>query len=219
MRYIRSFIAVNLPIAMVKKLQALQGEVRARAEHAGLKVGWVPAANMHVTLKFLAEIPEESLWAIRDTLQAKLQIATPFLATIREVGAFPDRQRPRVLWVGLACENDRLASLAKEMDDWLFDLGFARETRPFHPHVTLGRVKSGQADVLEGLAERELGSCPIREIVLYQSILKPKGAQYSELARIPLLSGKPASPQAPSIDEKSLDQKADLNDMNEPEEL
>jgi RNA 2',3'-cyclic 3'-phosphodiesterase len=190
METIRAFVALDLPVELIKKAADLQSELHQRAKLAGLGVAWVPANNMHVTLKFLAEIPQESVWAVRDRLGDLLRPMAPFSVVVRETGAFPSRERPRILWVGLTTEGEHLVQLAREIDQALTELGFAREERPFHPHLTLGRVKQGAVDVLEGLEQRELGTCTVQEVVLYQSVLRRQGAQYTMLARIPLASSK-----------------------------
>jgi 2'-5' RNA ligase len=96
-----------------------------------------------------------------------------------------------VLWVGVSGEG--LDALAGELDAWLGEeLGFAKEKRPFHAHLTLGRVKNGGGvDLLEGLDEHPFGSCVAHEVVLYKSVLQRRGAEYTPLARL-ALSGRDA---------------------------
>jgi 2'-5' RNA ligase len=185
-RRIRSFIAVNLPVLTIQKVGELQRELRDRARQAGLKVGWVPLSSMHITLKFLAEIPEESVWAVRDLLKERLPERSGFRLHVRGTGAFPNRQRPRVLWVGVDCAGGELARLAGDVDGWLEEIGFAREKRPFSGHLTLGRVKAGSADVLGGTEQVDFGDCSVSEVVLYQSVLRRQGAEYQPLAHIAL---------------------------------
>ncbi len=196
---VRAFIAVTPPIATINQVGDVQAELRARARQAGLKVGWVALANLHVTLKFLAEIPEESVYAVRDLLGDRLAGRAGFHLRLRGLGAFPSRTAPRVLWIGVESEGEALPHLAGEVDGWLGELGFAREKRAFSPHLTLGRVKGGAADVLEGLESTDLGSCAVSEVVLYQSVLKRQGPEYTPLARIPLRP-PPRAAEAPRPD-------------------
>jgi len=200
MNRIRAFLAFNLPVATINKAVELQAEVRQRARQAGLKVGWVAPPNMHVTLKFLAEIPEESVWAVRDLMKEKLAGRPAIPLRVRGTGAFPSRDRPRVLWVGIESPDDAVTKLAAEVDGWVAELGFSKEERPFHPHLTLGRVKQGAADVLEGLETVELGECALSAVVLYRSVLKREGAEYTPLASFPLvaLHAPAVSPPSPA---------------------
>jgi RNA 2',3'-cyclic 3'-phosphodiesterase len=191
LKRVRAFIAVNLPVPVIQKVGEVQRELKDRARQAGLKVGWVAPTNMHVTLKFLAEIPEDSVFAVRDVLRERLAGRAGFGVRVRGAGAFPDAQKPRVLWVGIECAGGELSRLATDVDTWLEELGFAREKRAFNPHLTLGRVKSGAADVLEGLPAVELGECSVTEVVIYRSVLRREGAEYTSLAQIPL--GRPAA--------------------------
>jgi 2'-5' RNA ligase len=193
---IRAFVAVHLPIPVIERVTQVQTQLRGRAREAGLKVGWVSAAQLHVTLKFLGEIVEESRWAIRDRLQDRLAGRAAFEVAVRGVGAFPDRARPKVIWVGIE-EAAPLVALAGEVESWLSELGFAKETRPFHPHLTLGRVKAGAADILAGLEAQSFGTAEVSEVTLYQSVLRPQGAEYKPLARVALTTNAPERSQAP----------------------
>lgn len=195
MKNIRAFLAVNLPVALIEEVRELQDQLRERASQAGMKVVWVPPTNMHVTLKFLGEIPEESAWSIRDAL-APVAAAQPIVSvTVRGTGVFPDVDRPRVMWVGVDSEGDALALLARRLDETLEGLGFALESRPFHAHLTLGRVKQGASpELLAGVEQVSFvhSDCSVHEVVLYQSVLERKGAEYTALGRFPLAGQSPA---------------------------
>lgn len=191
MERVRIFLALNLPIRVIEEVRAEQDKLRGVAEEAGMKVAWIPPPNMHVTLKFMGQAPVESALAIQDLLTPRLEARAPLSLNVSGAGAFPDRQQPRVLWVGVS--GDGLDELAGSVDAWLDEeLGFAREKRPFHAHLTLGRVKSGGGvDLLEGLEEHPFGSCVAHEVVLYKSVLQQRGAEYTPLARF-ALSGRDA---------------------------
>lgn len=194
MEWIRAFVALNLPVAVVKDLAAVQRDLRAAAERGGARVSWVPAPNMHVTLKFLGNIDREAVYALRDRLGRELEGRASFPVSVRGVGVFPDVERPRVLWAGvedLAAAGTStaapLARLAADVDGWLDDLGYEPERRPFHGHVTLGRIKEPPArgPFWTETALREQRCAPI-EVVLYSSVLQRQGAEYEALARYPL---------------------------------
>src|SRR5262249_34021672 len=139
-----------------------------------LRIAWVPAANLHVTLKFLGWTREEALEAIRDRVAKEASNFAPFEVRAKGLGAFPTATSPRVVWVGLDDGGGVLARLASGCEQWMSDLGFIKEERPFRPHVTIGRVKEGRgslADLIAKYADRDCGTSQIREVVLYQSKL------------------------------------------------
>jgi len=189
MSTIRAFVALNIPIAVIRRVADLQADLRTKARKAKIRVGWVPPPNMHVTLKFLGNIPAEGASIISDRLREKLADRAAFKVQVKGLGAFPSREKPRVLWLGTLCEDDELSALAADMDQWLDDLGYPKEKRAFHPHLTLGRVKSPRpsVDLLEGYETREVGHCVAAEVALYESEIHRRGAEYTALAKIPLI--------------------------------
>jgi 2'-5' RNA ligase len=187
MNKIRAFLAVNLPVKVIQSIAEVQAKLCAAAKETNMKVAWVPPPNMHVTLKFLADIHEETVWGIGDLLKNKLEGRPAFSVSVEGLDAFPNRQKPKVLWVGIRSEGKALDLLANDLEQWLEELGFVKESRPFHGHLTLGRVKQpASIDVLEGLESFSLGESSISEIVLYKSVLQRRGADYSPLIRFPL---------------------------------
>jgi 2'-5' RNA ligase len=124
---------------------------------------------------------------LRDEL-ASLAATPPLQATVRGLGAFPDLRRPRVLWAGVDCAA--LAAVAQAVDAAATRLGVVPETRPFHAHVTLGRVKGNAraAPLLRDVAARaaeDFGACTFRELIAFRSDLRPGGALYTKLWSIP----------------------------------
>lgn len=186
MSTVRAFLAINLPMAILRRVTELQSELRTRADQEQLKVGWVPPPNLHVTLKFLGNISRENAWVMRDLLQQRLAHRPRFSLAVKGAGCFPDAAHPRILWVGVEGKDDALTALVADLEQWMFELGFAKEKRPFHAHVTIGRVKDGNADLLQGLNEPDFGRCTVNEVVLYESVLRRTGAEYSALVRVPL---------------------------------
>lgn len=205
MKAIRCFVALNLDIPAVRRISELQDKLRSRAKGQPLRVGWVPPANLHLTLKFLGDIPAETMPAVRDRLAERLLGRPAFTMQVRGVGAFPNVDQARVLWVGLTDDGGHLDRLAADMDQWLVDLGFARETRPFRPHVTLGRVREGSAaGLIAGDEALELGPALAQEVVFFESVLQRRGAEYRALGRYGLSRGETprgeAAPREPSRD-------------------
>lgn len=185
MERMRTFVALNFAVGVIDKVRTVQKELRQAAGDKGVRVGWVPPPNMHVTLKFLGEIPAENAYAIRDRLADALIDRCAWPVEIAGVGVFPDAERPRVIWIGLRDEG-QTSALADEVNGWLSETGFAPETRPFHPHLTLGRIKQGSAGFWEPWQEHSLGRFAPAEVVLYRSDLRSAGAEYVALGRAKL---------------------------------
>lgn len=165
---------------------ALQSAVPAEA------VRWTPPSQIHLTLRFLGHIAADSVADLDAALQRACQGVAPFQLSASAVGAFPEAGRPRVLWVGLHGELDRLrllhAQLRLETEPW-----GEPEEREFHPHLTLGRVKHTRPAALRAVAQAltELKadaprSWRVDQVLLMQSQLSPRGATHTCLVRVPL---------------------------------
>jgi len=184
---VRTFIAIDLDEALKKSLAALVDELRPLAGN----VRWVGNSGMHLTLKFLGEIPEEDAAGISSVLGEIAGRHRPFPLLLQGTGAFPPgRRNPRVFWVG-AVPVPGLVSLQEEIEREMEKRGFERERRPFRPHLTLGRVKfpsplDGLLQELQRHQERMFGEMNVRRFVFFQSILKPSGAEYTVLKELAL---------------------------------
>lgn len=187
----RLFLAVNLNILTTRRIADAIGRMRPVAERRGLKVGWVPAANLHVTLKFLGWTSSEVVEAVQDRVAAAVKGVRPFDVGARGSGAYPSLAGARILWVGVHDGSGALAQLAARVEAAVAALGFAPEARPFSPHLTIGRVKGGEGaeEVLSGCRSNDFGNSSIREVVLYESLMRSSGSEYLALARIPLEGG------------------------------
>jgi 2'-5' RNA ligase len=135
---IRSFIAIELSEEAKKGLARLRRELE-RDEHKLVK--WVDTGGVHLTLKFLGNIPAKRVTEITEAMKEATQGIFPFHLEISGLGAFPSLRQPRVLWVGVGGEMDKLSRLQQNIDSALAALGFAREERPFVPHLTLARIR------------------------------------------------------------------------------
>ncbi|MBI2887304.1 MAG: RNA 2',3'-cyclic phosphodiesterase [Chloroflexi bacterium] len=191
---LRAFVALPLPDAVKLALSQVQRRLRAVAE--GRLVKWVEPGAMHLTLKFLGEIPPQQVAPIGEAVQRASEGAPPFTLRLDALGAFPSGQRPRVVWAGASSVVEQCATLFQRVEQELRPLGFPAETRPFAAHVTLGRVRDqapatallGLADVLASAARLEPAlEAAIDRVVLFKSTLTPKGAHYEPLALAPLL--------------------------------
>lgn len=183
----RTFIAINLDPHLKKTLEEFIHRLRSR----GGDIRWVNPAGMHLTLKFLGETSEEKVAAVKESLSGTAHRYVPFCLRLSGTGTFPGGQRaPRVLWVGFE-ESSSLKSLQAEVEREMEKLGFPSEPRPFHPHLTLGRVKnpSGLGPLLREFEKDRttvFGEMEVSRLTFFQSLLQPSGAQYIILAELPL---------------------------------
>jgi 2'-5' RNA ligase len=184
---IRSFIAIELPEEVKGGLARLRDKLE-RAEHTFVK--WVDTGGIHLTLKFLGNIYFKQIAEITEVMKEASQEVSPFQLQISGLGAFPNLKQPRVVWVGVFGEVDRLLRLQQNIDSALVPLGFAREERPFTPHLTLARVRQGASSIqiksfgdLVTSTNFEMSySFEVKSVNLMKSQLMPQGAIYTRLS-------------------------------------
>jgi 2'-5' RNA ligase len=182
---IRSFIAIDLAPATIREAQRLIARLQTAAED----VTWVHADNMHLTLKFLGEVPSVETPAVCRAVADAVAGFPPFEIRCRGAGAFPDLQRPRTAWLGITDGRESLGELQAAIDDAMSRLGFARERRGFHPHLTLGRVRQSgpqQRELGRMLAhydDFDAGISEINEVIVYASFLDRTGPTYRPMGR------------------------------------
>jgi 2'-5' RNA ligase len=184
---VRCFVAVDVPDAVRAAVGAAQAVLRAANPRAD--VGWVDVAKLHVTLKFLGEVPEAQVVAMSEALAGVAGRHAAFELTASGVGCFPAPSRPRVLWIGLVDGLRELGLLAADVERACAGLGYPPEGRPFRGHATIGRVRSPRGigrlvHAIDGLTERRFGTWRVQELVLYRSHLRgARGSLYEPLAR------------------------------------
>lgn len=186
MPLIRAFIAVDLPDAVRLECEALQKRLAAQ----GLDLKWVLPASMHLTLKFLGEISTETFDDVLHVLAEPFDVGGPIRLSLAGAGAFPSSRRARIVWAGLAGDISSLARAALSLDTRTAGVGVPRETKPFSPHLTLGRSRgpSGVGDV-SALLKKEKLSGPAFEVTsfrVYESVLGPGGPIHTPRKTIPL---------------------------------
>jgi 2'-5' RNA ligase len=188
---IRSFIAIELPAEVKSALQRLQAELTL-PQYSFVKC--VAPEGIHVTLKFLGNISPQKVTEVTGVMEQASQGVSPFQIQITDVGAFPNMRQPRVLWVGMKGELDKLIAWQKRIDDGLVPLGFAKEARPFTPHLTLARVRENcspgdRRDLGETVAKTSVDvdyKVMVNSLSLMKSQLSPGGAVYSRMAEVKL---------------------------------
>jgi 2'-5' RNA ligase len=187
MAKIRSFIALDLPEDLKKGLQNLQDKVRRHTDC----VRWVKPDNIHLTLKFLGAIEESQVEPIARILENMTAGIAPFKLHVAGVGAFPNARNPKVIWVGMDDNQQRLVLFQEKLEETLAAIGFAPEKRSYSPHLTLGRVKESRAkrdieQLIEKHKNQDMGYFTADTIVFYRSDLQPSGPIYSSLKTIQL---------------------------------
>lgn len=180
----RTFIALEIS----EEIREVLAQIESHLKYAGADVKWVTPGNIHLTLKFLGEVDEGRIEKIKAILDKIGKQTKPFEITIKDIGAFPKIDLPRVIWVGLDKGAAESAELAKRIEDELSKLGFDKEDRPFTAHLTIGRVRSPKNKL--ALKERmqslsfELkarSSKIVSSVTLFQSALTPSGSIYTKL--------------------------------------
>ncbi len=184
---IRSFLAIELPKPIVRKIEEVQADLRS----AQADVRWVSPEKIHLTLKFFGNIEESRIDSIFKSIEEPVRNTLPFSIRVQGIGAFPHVKNPRVIWLGLVTGSQILTSLQKQIETQLEKIGFQPEDRPFHPHLTLGRTKSSRGkDELAGRVEKhkeeEFGDFQVERVILFKSDLKPSGPIYTPLGDLRL---------------------------------
>lgn len=180
---IRTFIAVPLSEDITRKLS----EVQVRLGRQIDRVKWVPPENLHITLKFLGNVPQGMLGEIGRAMISAASGMRPFRVTLRGIGGFYQGNSLRVIWAGIQEGKGELAELWERLESALGTLGFKGDDRGFVPHVTLGRVKEGgraSMRVLAGYEGMDFGAMTASSLRLMKSQLERRGAVYSVLHEV-----------------------------------
>jgi RNA 2',3'-cyclic 3'-phosphodiesterase len=193
--HVRAFIAITLDPGQIVELKQIQRQLQAQVP--GEAVRWVRPDQLHLTLRFLGNVPRAKLAELSAALNRATEAMASFRLALAGVGCFPDTKRPRVVWIGMNGDLDSLRRLQSQIEHETQYLGDHRESRDFQPHLTIGRVKAA------GIAARKVGECieravappaaelAVRQIHLIQSELSPAGARYTTLATAALYHGRP----------------------------
>ena len=186
---VRAFIAVDLSASVRSSVVKLIKSIEPHLD--GTK--WVSTENLHVTLKFLGDVPLNELPALIKAIQKGTEQVDAFDLEFLGCGAFPNLTAPKTIWIGCDQGADDLTFLASRIEDELFTLGYPKESRKFSPHLTIGRVRKSSAASVLSLTEfftvqkqKPFGSCGVDEVVIYSSELTRQGPIYDVLATVPL---------------------------------
>lgn len=184
----RVFIAIELSDNIRESLAQIQSHLK----YSGADVKWVEKDNIHLTLKFLGEVAEEKCAKIKSVLDDIGKSIKQFEISIKDIGAFPKIDFPRVVWVGLDKGAGESKELAEKIDEALCKSGFERESRPFAAHLTIGRVRSpkNKEALKDKIIDLQLTAYSlqlIQSITIFQSTLTPRGSIYTKLHEARLL--------------------------------
>ncbi len=183
----RAFIAIAVPESVLQCCE----EIMVQLKGLNLHGRFARRQAIHLTLQFLGNIEEEQTQGIAKILEQAGTGVVPFDLEVGRLGVFPHLTNPRVVWIG-AEPVDALMKLQSKIQQGLEPLGFPQENRDFHPHLTLLRLKSRRnlgplTEYLQAEGpHQQAGVIQAEQIHLYQSILKPQGAEYRKLLTFPL---------------------------------
>ncbi len=187
----RLFVAVELAPGVVAAALHLIDRLQAKAARLApqSRLTWATADRLHVTVRFIGHVDEQTADAIKDAFGPALA-AESFDLTVAGTGAFPPKGPPRVVWAGLTEGRDRLLELEHTVSERLAQVGINKEDRPYRPHLTLARVREAAglrtAALMDGVSQSVLGVTPVDAITLFESRLSPQGPTYVALKRVEL---------------------------------
>ena len=194
---IRAFVAISVPTSLLREVGRVQRQLLE--EIGGNTIRWTRPEQMHLTLRFLGNVERSRLEEIQNALTAALVTVPPFRLTLEGIGCFPSSRKPNVIWVGLAGDLDVLQRVQQSIGEEIAPFASHCEERRFHPHLTLGRVKTRNArnlrvaGALEKMQIKGLGNWTVDAVELIQSKLSPQGSQYTRLSSVGLVRLNPAA--------------------------
>jgi len=210
----RLFVGVPIATALAEQLAGACESLARRASAQGVALRWVAPASYHLTLKFLGWTRSETIPAITEAIERAVVGVEPFRCKAARLGAFPSTGKATVVWAGID-DPAGLDRLAAAVERELVEVGFAREPRRFHAHVTLARLRAPHdvRDVLLPLSEQVFSATRVDSVHLFESVTKPSGSEYVSIARRPLLGAeKPPLRQSEPVKPASFDTSSGTDD-------
>jgi len=188
---VRSFIAIELPDELKLGISQLQAQLKTGKQ---LPVKWVDPYSIHLTLKFLGNISTDKISEITRAIEVATRGVSPLYLEVKGLGAFPNLRRVQVVWVGVSGELAKLSQLHQRIESNLAPLGFAPESRPFTPHLTLARLREqASSDEQQSFGQliastkfEAVYGFKVDSINLMRSQLTRAGAIYSRLSLVGL---------------------------------
>ncbi len=189
---LRLFVAIELPPDVREAISRIQKQLSALDRDRAVR--WTAVDHIHLTLKFLGETAPAKRPDIEAAMIQAVKGCFPFRLSINGVGCFPDLRKPRIVWVGTSGDLEALHALRDAVERTIAPLGYPTESRPFSPHLTVGRARqeaarSSLASLGEAIGKLKVEpgpEWPIHAISLMRSELGPSGAVYTRLANAAL---------------------------------
>jgi len=184
---VRAFVAIEVDAPIRRALAGLIEELNRPSQ----PVKWVTPENIHLTLKFLGDVPQERVSEAIQIVRDCAQGIGPFSLAIQGTGAFPSTQQPRVIFAGAQDERNAAHELAGRLEERMEALGIEREDRPFQCHLTLGRLREPRAlpalaAKMAAASARDFGKMTVTQITLIESTLTPQGPIYRPVEQMAL---------------------------------
>lgn len=181
----RSFIAIELS----EQIKNYLGRIQDRLKSSGADVKWVNPQNIHLTLKFLGDIEDKTVDKISGILEAASCDKPAFFIRLSSLGAFPNINFPRIIWVGIDKGDQQVKEIAEELQEKIAKIGIPKENKPFSAHLTIGRTKSGlnrgslvkMLEILQNEIVQEGLESGVSKLTLFKSTLTPQGPIYAIL--------------------------------------
>ena len=181
----RVFCAVEIPEQA--RAQLLRHIVRLRESVPDARASWSRDSNLHLTLKFLGEIPRASVTDLSTAASLATARLQPFTIRLERTGAFPKPSQARVLWIGINDVSGQLNELHTQLESESAKVGFEKDTRPFHPHLTIARLRQPQSARTLATAHMEMEFSPVEvvvsELLVIRSELSSAGSRYTVVSR------------------------------------
>jgi 2'-5' RNA ligase len=174
------FLAAPIDAGVREKIAAIPRELSS----LGARARWVRPEGLHLTLRFFGEVPPEDVESLGAKLAEALSGLPGFELEFRGCGVFPERGRPRTLWVGVPSPPQALFDLQSRAEACARSLGFERETRRYEPHLTVARFRERERSagaILELLGNRSFGVSSVLEAILFESHLSSEGSRYERI--------------------------------------
>ncbi|HLO00584.1 MAG TPA: RNA 2',3'-cyclic phosphodiesterase [Pyrinomonadaceae bacterium] len=183
--YWRVFCAINLaPDTRELVLQYIERLKRAVPE---MRASWARAESLHLTLKFLGDIPQTSVERLSNAAARAVAGASPFSVVLEGTGIFPTPRQPRVLWIGINDLSRQLVALHERLEEESVPEGFAREARNFQPHLTIARLRRPEHARALASTHRQMEFPPVEvlvsELLVVRSELTTEGSRYATVSR------------------------------------